>query len=93
MGKRVKVTLNHTGMAELLSSKAIAADGMARGERVASQARSTAVRVTGNYADHIVVSQEKHGDRIVTKIGSTVEYAPVVEARTGSMARALDAGA
>lgn len=89
---RVKVKLNHHGMAELLSSAAVEADLLARGERVKSAGQASAPRETGDYADNIIVYAEKHKDRVVVKIGSTSDHASAVESNTGNMARALDAG-
>lgn len=89
---KVKVKLISRGMADLLTSAGVAADGKRRGDRVASAMRAGPPRDTGEYADNIVVTQEVHGDRVVTKIGSTAKHAPVVEANTGNAARALDAG-
>lgn len=90
---RVKVKLNSAGMAELLKSSAVAADLMARGQRVKAAAQASAPRDTGDYANNIVVYADQHKDRVVVHVGSTSEHAAVVEANTGNMARALDAGA
>jgi hypothetical protein len=87
---RTKVVLNSPGMRELLTSDGVRADLERRAEAVAAQARSTAPVQTGDYRDGIEVFGDTT-DRAVVRVGSTVRYAPLVEAKTGNLARALDA--
>lgn len=87
----VRVVLNSAGMAELLSSPAIQAELMRRGERVAEAAKAIAPVETGNYRDGIKAWSEQHKDRVVVHIGSTDDKSAIVEANTGTMARALRA--
>lgn len=86
-----RIALNHkamqamldggNGVRELLRGKA---------EAVANAGRSNAPVLTGNYRDRIEV-REEHTDRIAFRIGSTSPHAHLVEAKHGTMARALDA--
>ena len=64
--------------------------GMVRGraEDVASRARSSAPVDTGAYRDSIHL-EETHTDRLVVRVVADVDYAMVVEANTGNLARSL----
>jgi hypothetical protein len=86
-----RVVLNSSGMAELLSSAGVQADLQRRARRVEGIARQIAPTQTGAYRDGITSRVEQHRDRVVVKIGSTDRKAPIVEASTGTMARALRA--
>lgn len=66
-------------------------DGARRAQRVAESMRGSAPVETGAYRAGIVAARVEHPSRPVFQIGSTVEYAGVVEANTGNAARALDA--
>lgn len=88
---RTKVELISKGMARLLQSRGVADNLEDRAERAASEARRTAPRVTGNYADHIETWVEQQPTRVVARYGSTVEYAVFVEAKTRTLGRAIDA--
>lgn len=88
---RVRVRLISRGMRSLLSSRGVENDMERRAERAATEARRNAPRVTGNYADHIDSWTEKHGDRVVGRYGSDVEYAVIVEAAHRTLGRAVDA--
>lgn len=66
-------------------------DGQRRAERVAESMRSRAPVDTGAYQRGIEVTRDEHPDRPVFHIGSSVDYAGVVEANTGNAVRALDA--
>ena len=85
-----KVVLDHGGMRALLNDPGVRAELHARAERVAAQARSTAPVDTGDYRDGIAVWDDTT-DRAVVRVGSRDRKAPLVEAKTGNMARALDA--
>lgn len=89
---RVKVVTNRDALRQLRSEPTVAALVRSRAERVRDEARSTAPVLTGAYRDSIVVldrSNKKSGGRF--SIGSDVPYAMVLEARTGNLARAIDA--
>jgi len=78
-------------MAALLSSAGVQAELQRRARTVEAIARKIAPVSTGAYRDGITSQVEQHRDRVVVKIGSTDRKSPVVEARTGTMARALRA--
>jgi len=86
----VKVKLNSAGVRALLRSPGVRADLAQRAERVLSAARASAPVKTGAYRDGLT-SYPSTTDRAVHRVGSTARHAPVVEARTGNLARALDA--
>ncbi|MGL5828193.1 MAG: hypothetical protein ACRC0L_01330 [Angustibacter sp.] len=85
-----KFRLNSAGMAELLVSAGLAADMMARAERVAESVRGSAPVATGTYRASIR-TQAVVTDRAVARVVADVPYAPAVEADTGTLLRALDA--
>lgn len=87
---KAKVVLNRAGMRALLLDDEVRAELRRRAERVAAQARSTAPVETGAYRDGITVF-DVTTDRAVVRVGSTARHAPLVEAKTGNLARALDA--
>lgn len=87
---KTRVKLDSRGVAALLQSPSVRADLRARGERVASAARASAPVQTGNYRDRIEV-WEVTTDRAVVRVGSRAPHGHLVEARTGNMARALNA--
>lgn len=87
---KAEVKLISAGMRALLNSSGVRADMMRRAERVASAARSSAPVATGAYRNSIrAVSATT--DRAVGRAVASVPYALVVEARTGNLARSLDA--
>lgn len=87
---KVQIKLISAGMRQLLNDPGVAADMRARAERAADAGRATAPAETGAYRDGITAWSDRT-DRAVGRAGSSVEYAPEVEANTGNMARALDA--
>jgi len=60
----------------------------AEAEKVASAARSNAPVASGAYRDSIHV-ETAHTDRIVKRVVADVNYAMVVEANNGTLARSL----
>ncbi len=88
---RTRVRLISKGIKSLLRSRAVGDDMENRAERAAKEARSSAPRVTGNYADHIDSWTEMHPTRVVGRYGSTVNYAVIVEAAHRTLGRAVDA--
>lgn len=84
-----RVVLNSGGMRALLSSAGVQADLQRRARIVEGIARQISPVDTGAYRDGITSWVEQHRDRVVVKVGSTDRKAPIVEARTGTMARAL----
>jgi hypothetical protein len=77
-------------MAALLRDAGVVADLRARGELVASAARAAAPVKSGAFRAGITVWVAQT-DRVVVGVGSTVDHAAVVEAKSGTMSRALDA--
>lgn len=90
MAGTVKVVLISAGMRDLLNDPGIAADMRRRAERGAEAARGSAEVETGTYRDSIT-AWSATTDRAVGRFGSDVDYADIVEANTGNLARALDA--
>lgn len=88
---RARVELNSSGMAELLSSAGVRADVQRRARIVEGVARQIAPTDTGAYREGITSWVEQHRDRVVVKVGSTDRKAVVIEASTGTMARAIRA--
>lgn len=86
-----KVKLSSAGIEELLNSAAVRADLTDRAERVLSAARSSAPVKTGNYRDGLGLRQDTT-DRAVVRVVASAPHSHLVEADTGNLARALDAG-
>lgn len=85
----MKFRLKSSGMKALLNDSGVRADLTKRMERVASSARANAPVDSGAYRDGITIWQDTT-DRAAVRCGSTARHAPVVEAKTGNLARALD---
>ena len=83
-------TPNESGVGDLLDSSDMFAMLRSRAEAVLAAARASAPVETGAYRDslHLV---EDTTDRAVVHIAADVPYAMIVESRTGTLARALDA--
>lgn len=89
----IKVTLNHAGTAELLKSAEVGDALRERAEKVLAEAKANAPVETGAYRDGLHVEMIEHPTRIVARVSGSSDHDWVVEARTGNLARALDAGA
>lgn len=63
---------------------------MERAQRVLSAAESSAPVKSGTYRDRLGITED-HTDRLALRVGSSAPHAGLVEARHGTMARALDA--
>lgn len=87
---RTKIQLNSRGMASLLKDEGVRDDLTRRMERALSQARSTAPVRTGNYRDGLRLIQSTT-DRVAVRLAGTAPHSHLVEARTGNLAKALDA--
>lgn len=85
-----KVRLISRGMKSLLNDDGVTRDLRRRADRVAAQARSTAPVDTGAYRDSITV-EVAETDRTVVRVVAKDRKSHVIEARTGNLARALDA--
>lgn len=86
----VRVTLNHDGMAALLKSGEVRAELTSLAGSVLSAAQSGAPVATGEYRDGLHIEQATT-DRAVVRVAGSSDHDWIVEARTGNLARALDA--
>lgn len=84
------VKLNYEGVGEMLRSSAVAAEMRRRAEGVFAAASATAPVVSGDYKASLVI-MDATTDRAVAHVVAQVFYANIVEANTGTLARALDA--
>lgn len=90
---KVRVKLNSPGVAELLNDEGVRDHLEGLAAMVASAAISSAPVAKENggaYRDSIDYGTETT-DRAVGRVWADVDYALLVEARTGNLARALDA--
>lgn len=87
----IKVKINHGGMRALLNSSEVRAELTKRAERVLSAAQSSAPVDTGAYKDGLHIEQATT-DRAVVRVAGGTDHDWIVEANTGNLARALDAG-
>jgi bisphosphoglycerate-independent phosphoglycerate mutase (AlkP superfamily) len=60
-------------------------------KQVESAAKASAPVKTGTYAASIRAETVDHPTRVIGRVVADVDYALVVEANTGNLARALDA--
>lgn len=86
-----KIVLNHSGIGQVLKSPEVAAELHRRAERAAAAARASAPVASGAYLAGIEVVDEVHKDRAVARVYARAPYSHLVEANTGTLARALDA--
>lgn len=91
MAKGIRVKLNSGGMSDLLKSDEVRDALTARAERVLSAAQASAPVKTGNYRDGLRIIQDTT-DRAVVRVAGTAPHSHLVEAQSGTLARALDAG-
>jgi hypothetical protein len=84
-----KVKLNHRGIQEYLDGQH-GVEGLLddEAEKAAEKAQASAPVDTGAYRDSIHV-ETVHTDRMVKRVVADVDYAMVVEADTGNLARSL----
>jgi len=87
----VTIKLNHGAVQEYLDGghgvRELVID---RAKRVLARAEETAPVETGDYKDHLAITED-HTDRLAVRVGSSSHHAHLVEAKHGTMARALDA--
>lgn len=88
MATRVK--MNSAGVKEVLNSSGTRALLTSKAGPVLSAAQSGAPVDTGEYRDSLGIVQDTT-DRAVVRVVSTAPHGLIVEARTGNLARALDA--
>ena len=89
MAVRVKINYGRP-FAEILNSGEVRDLCTERAQRSLEAARAAAPVASGAYRASLHLEQDTT-DRAVTRVVSDVDYAMVVEARTGNLARALDA--
>lgn len=91
MGRLADIKINHAGIQSLLDGGQ-GVDSMldSKAAGVAARAQSGAPVDSGAYRDSIHIETD-HTDRMVKRVVADVSYSLVVEAKTGNLARALDA--
>lgn len=85
---KARVTLHSAGVADVLKGRKTRDLLRAHAERVASAARSSAPVETGAYRESIHV-EDVTTDRAVARVVASAPHAHLVEARVGTLARAL----
>lgn len=91
MATSVKIKLNHSEIQQLLNGgQGVDAMLRAKAERVLSSAVGSAPVDTGAYRAGLHI-EETHTDRLVVRVAGSTDHDWIVEARTGNLARALDA--
>lgn len=81
--------LNHAGIQSYLDGNHGVSEMLhAKAEEVASRAKSSAPVDSGAYRDSIHLEEDRT-DRLVVRVVADVDYAMVVEADTGNLARSL----
>lgn len=85
-----RVRLLSRGMRDLLASPEVREALTQKAEAVADTARASAPVASGAYRDSIRVEQDTT-DRAAVRVIADVPHALIVEANTGTLARALDA--
>lgn len=90
---RVRVDLNRSGVEDVLSAPGVVAELRRRAEAVADAAIASAPVKTGNYRDsiHVEVDESPVDGRARARVVASAPHAHLVEARTGNLARALNA--
>lgn len=84
--------MNASGARQLLKSEGVRRELERRAEKVRQRANDNApVGETGNLSKSHEIETEEH-DRTVVKVYSNLDYAIAVEANTGYLSEALDAG-
>lgn len=86
---RPRVVLNRGGMRELLNDPGVRAELARRMDAVAQAATASAPVESGVYRDSIR-RQSVTTDRAVERVVADAPHALLVEARTGTLARALN---
>jgi hypothetical protein len=89
---RVRVDLRSAGMRDLLRDPGVVGDLRDRADRVLASATGSAPVDSGAYKDSLEVRVVEHNGRPVAQVHATAPHAMVVESRTHTLARALDAG-
>lgn len=85
-----KVKLNRAGMRALLNDDGVRAELTRRMGPVEAAAKASAAVESGAHRDSIHIEQATT-DRAVVRVVADSDHSLVVEAKTGNLARALDA--
>lgn len=87
---RTRITINHSEIQSYLDgAHGVEAMLESAAQSALSAAQSSAPVASGTYRDSLHIETD-HTDRMVKRVASDVDYAMVVEANTGNLARALD---
>lgn len=86
----IKIKLNSGGVREVLNSPQVRAALTSRASRALSAARASAPVDTGAYRAGLHLEQATTDRAVVRVVGGT-DHDLIVEAKTGNLARALDA--
>lgn len=84
-----QVNLNEDFFRNILKSEAVDALCRASAERVLAEARAKAPVDTGDYRDHLHIEVVHHAYRDTYEVGSDSGHTLAVEARHGTLGRAL----
>ena len=87
----IKIELNHASMEELLKSDEVRSALEDRARRVLAAAKANAPVRTGAYRDGLHVEIREHASRVVARVVGGSDHDMIVEAKHGTLARALDA--
>lgn len=85
-----RLNLSYSGIGEILRGAETRAFLTDKAEAVLAAAKSIAPVESGAYRDSLTIVQDTT-DRAAVRVTSSLDYAMVVEARTGTLSRALDA--
>lgn len=84
-----RVTINHRGIQEYLDGKhGVEAVLEREAQQSLDRAKASAPVRTGAYKDSLHI-ETVHTDRMVKRVAADVDYARIVEADTGNLARSL----
>lgn len=86
---RRDVRMNIHGLREVLRSEGMQQVLRDAAEPIAARARATAPVDSGEYRDSIHVETEVHRYVAVARVVASDRKAPIIEAKTGNLARAL----
>jgi hypothetical protein len=87
---KMRVNLDHPGMAAMLKSAPVRAELNRRAQRALAAAQSSAPVDTGAYRASLHIEQDTT-DRAVVRVVADDPKSVFVEADTGNLARAIDA--
>lgn len=91
MATRVRVELNSDGVKELLKSPEVEEHLAGLASIVEGAAVSGAPVETGRYRDSIYYETEQKANRVIAIVATSDPAGRLIEAKTGNLARALDA--